>query len=666
MDRIQEIKSTLALLEAEQNPDLLRVATLTHHLGMLHSQQQEYEAARDYLLKALPLLGSLRGHDHGETLLCLNNLGAIYERLEKLAEAEACYCQALVYCGEKITKQDSQVSMLQANLGLLLARRGNLVEAEPLLERASGFYRQKLGPRHAATCEIQRELGLVYFKQEKWAQAEPLLQALALVYGQTHPGTVETGALLLHAATASLALGRCALAESLYKRALAVHEEARGRTHAETLLCLEGLALLYAQEGRSAEHIVMLEQLLERSEENVELANPSPGERLLRLVEAYLAQGEFDRAYPLLERALEIYQRPGASCPVEQLTSFEDIASRYLQERRHEQARLLLERLLAIHERGSGWENPLLASLLNNLAGLALERDQPAEARTYLSRALTIREQELGSNHPALATLLNNLGSLNMKLDQWQEAEILLQRALLLCEDRLEDEPALSISLLEQLASIALIRQDEQHASNLLERSLALQRKTNGDESPVALASLISLALLAMNEDRQERVIELLERTLANAAFEQLEVRQRLLALDLLASAYQSQQQYKRASELLELALAWRECEFGTEHYITLHTLASLAALYLALGRTEQVKHACALAEQRGAWALDAATPEAAFALTLMAQLHILCEEYARATLLLERALTLSQNGEDTYESALSRLTFIQNLMEAE
>ncbi|HNP88741.1 MAG TPA: tetratricopeptide repeat protein, partial [Kouleothrix sp.] len=76
-------------------------------------------------------------------------------------------------------------------------------------------------------------------------------------------------------------------------------------------------------------------------------------------------------------------------------------------------ARPLYERALAIHEQALGPAHPDTAQSLNNLAGLLYAQGDFNAARPYLERALAITEQARGPGHPTTATIRANLAALN-------------------------------------------------------------------------------------------------------------------------------------------------------------------------------------------------------------------------------------------------------------
>jgi tetratricopeptide (TPR) repeat protein len=124
---------------------------------------------------------------------------------------------------------------------------------------------------------------LLYRDQGRYAEAEPLYRrALALreqALGPTHPDvatSLNSLGLLYHDQ------GRYAEAEPLYQRAIALREQALGPTHPTVAQSLNGLAVLYQEQGRYAEAEPRFKQALMISEKTLGLDHPKSGH--MRLV----------------------------------------------------------------------------------------------------------------------------------------------------------------------------------------------------------------------------------------------------------------------------------------------------------------------------------------------------------------------------------------------
>ncbi|SLM38133.1 tpr repeat protein [Lasallia pustulata] len=96
------------------------------------------------------------GPEHTSTLDTGHNLGLVYARQGKMAEAEAMYRRAL------------------EGLGILYKNQGKMAEAEALYRRALEGYEKARGPEHASTLVTVHNLGVLYKDQGKMDEAEAM------------------------------------------------------------------------------------------------------------------------------------------------------------------------------------------------------------------------------------------------------------------------------------------------------------------------------------------------------------------------------------------------------------------------------------------------------------------------------------------------------------
>ena len=80
-----------------------------------------------------------------------------------------------------------------SNLGAIYVRQSRLAEAEPLLARSFELATQRGGEGHAGTVLFGLRLAMLYRAQERWAEYETLLIRLAeasrRTHGEHHPQT---------------------------------------------------------------------------------------------------------------------------------------------------------------------------------------------------------------------------------------------------------------------------------------------------------------------------------------------------------------------------------------------------------------------------------------------------------------------------------------------
>ncbi|MGB7250727.1 MAG: tetratricopeptide repeat protein, partial [Phormidesmis sp.] len=175
-----------------------------------------------------------------------------------------------------------------------------------------------------------------------------------------------------------------------------------------------------------------VQTLIEQNEEilyslpSVDISKEEPAQRLVvatnlnDLAELYYLQGQYQKAEPLLQKALDIRkaelgdsQRDGkAERHPSIATSLNNLALLYKSQGRYGEAEPLYVQALEIRKAELGDRHPDTATSLNNLAALYESQGRYGEAEPLYVQALEIRQAELGDRHPDTATSLNNLAAL--------------------------------------------------------------------------------------------------------------------------------------------------------------------------------------------------------------------------------------------------------------
>src|SRR5262249_48680030 len=150
--------------------------------------------------------------------------------------------------------------------------------------------------------------------------------------------------------------GERAVAEPLYRRALAIREKTLGAEHPLTAASLNNLALLYHSKGDYAQAELLYSRALTIHEKTVGAEHPSTATALNNLAELYRDKGDYAQAEPLYRRAL------------------------------------------AIREKKLGAEHPLTAASLNNQAKLHEATGDISRAVALRLRAQAIEERNISVN----------------------------------------------------------------------------------------------------------------------------------------------------------------------------------------------------------------------------------------------------------------------------
>jgi eukaryotic-like serine/threonine-protein kinase len=281
------------------------------------------------------------------------------------------------------------------------------------------------------------------------------------------------------------------------------------------------------------------------------------GDMMLLVGRIYRELGVYDRAQPLLERALELRtlgrggdvealaeakaelarlrQDTGLPEEAEQLhrevlamrrggrgsddpemgRTLRDLASVLTSRGQHDEAEALQREALALNEARYGAEHAEVASDLEGLQTILRARGRSAEAIPIARRALDMRRKLLGTDHLETATAINNLAILLYERWELPEAERLYRQVLDFDLRRLGELHPNTATVTNNLAFVLRDRGQYEEAERLYRTALDLDIKLFGEEHPYTATVMHNLAVLLAARGRHAEAETLLRDSLA-------------------------------------------------------------------------------------------------------------------------------------------------------
>lgn len=280
------------------------------NLGFIRMVQERYGEAEQLLNSSVEALASDPGPWAQRDLAnAFYRLGGVYAHENRYAEAQQQYEKALK-TREKLSGPNSrEVARTLRGLGELYEDEGKYVESESLYKQAIGVYEKTVGPDDPELAEALEYLGCLYRDQEQFqiARARPLLErALAIrekAFGREQAKTADT---LSHLSLLEFFEHNPAEAELLAKRALPIEEKAYGADSLPVSTTLNRLGLAERDLKKFAEAEASMGRALAIREKKLPANHPWIAIILTDLASVYLAQGELEKAAPLIKRARAI------------------------------------------------------------------------------------------------------------------------------------------------------------------------------------------------------------------------------------------------------------------------------------------------------------------------------------------------------------------------
>ncbi|HEU4389881.1 MAG TPA: CHAT domain-containing tetratricopeptide repeat protein, partial [Blastocatellia bacterium] len=270
-------------------------------------------------------------------------------------------------------------------------------------------------------------------------------------------------------------------------------------------------------------------------------------------------------------------------------TAINNIAANYRLKGEYEKAEPLDQRALEIRMKALGPDHPLVAYSLNNLALIQEARGDYDKAEELYQRSLDIKEKALGQDHPDVAATLNNLATLSRERGDLDKAELLLQNALDIKVRALGPDHPLVASSLNNLAVVCRNKGEFERAEQLHQRALAIRVKALGPDHPEVASSLTNLGALFSVSGNLVKAEQMYKRAL-DIRLKAFGDQHPLVAtlFNNLSEVYRLEGDYARAEPLGKRAVEIREKMLGPEHPLVASGYSNLARLYAAKGDIEQ------------------------------------------------------------------------------
>jgi len=446
----REAQSNLKLLLPSvtnqiQNNDPIIVATLSA-LGAISLYQGEYQAASEYMLKALEIYKKI--DERAAEASQLNNLGALAIELGKFDKAKDFLNQSLSISLELNDTQGEAYS--RVNLGLLASKSGNYQIAEKELKYALKLFR-KIRDRQSEAIALAN-LGTFAKEQRNFLTAQRLFEKALAIDKEIGFKLGERDDLVLLGSLA-LEIGNYTKSKFYVEQALAIDKEMGSRSRIAQDLFSLGLISQKQNDFKSAYDYY--QQSLSISQEEGYLACIAANLSNLVFIEA--EQNNYIVARNLLNKVLEIDRKIGDR--QQEALDLTMLGLLFLDSGEYEEAHKYLHEALAMErELGNLQEK---AYILTNLGFTTILYNGDIEtAKNYYEKAKAIYERI--SDKEGEAEVLMDMGLLAMDLKNYEEAQNLLNQSREIYEELNIPVPEIIDSTLHELSKFDSIHSPDQ------------------------------------------------------------------------------------------------------------------------------------------------------------------------------------------------------------
>ncbi len=374
-------------------------------------------------------------------------------------------------------------------------------------------------------------------------------------------------------------------ARALLERALVKAETAEPYAAFLVAMCLSNLA----KEHKELGNLQMATELAHRALRVSESYHAPLGDDarlapdLVTLATMVHAEGKYEEARTLLERALALYEETLGEDHPKVASTLSNLAIVLRDMGRAAEALPFIERAVSIEEKIGRIDHPDGLVSLTNLAIIMRDLGKRSEVLPFLARALAITETIYGADHPRVADALANLGVLLQDLDQPDQAVPYFERAVKIRRTAGGAHPALA-SALSNLATALQEVGRLQDACLFIQEAIAIDEATHGANHPSMARHLSNFAMLLRDLGDLEKALPLLQRAIeidgARSNWPELAI-----GLSNLGNVLCDLERNEEAIPLLEEALKHSTQAYGAQHQVVADQLGNLAVALIKVGR---------------------------------------------------------------------------------
>ena len=300
------VEAVEANLQVEDEDNWWDAPISMNMLASLYYVQGRFREANEFCLKALQIVRSHMGEEHGALVSNLHTLAWGYHLQGHYEEAEQLFNRALEIGRRELSETDWHTLTLMRRFGEFHWELGHYDKAEQFLTHVLNNGRDAWGEQHPERLKIMASLGWLYHSQGQYKKAEDVLSATLKiakrVLGDTHTTTVHC----MHGlGTVYLSQGQYDRAESLLTNAWDIQCHILSQENWASLSIANTLGKIYTAQGHYAKAEELYLETMETRQRKLGDDHPATMETKNDLAVLYKEQSRYEEAEPLLIQAFE-------------------------------------------------------------------------------------------------------------------------------------------------------------------------------------------------------------------------------------------------------------------------------------------------------------------------------------------------------------------------
>jgi|TARA_B110000977_G_scaffold54661_3_gene74576 CHAT domain-containing protein/tetratricopeptide (TPR) repeat protein len=271
-------------------------------LGGIYQRQGKLAEAEATFEEALTGLVATYGPSHPSSLVASGNLGQIYELAGLYDKAEPLLKETLLVMEEVLGPEQPNTIVTRNNLAALHESQGNFREAEPLYRKSIDMLTGLHGLGHTDTVAVKNNLAYLYMLMEDHEKAAQMFMEVEAdwvgLFGEDHQNTLKSGNNL---GRVFYRLERYEEAEEKISLTLAARQRVLGESHIDSIRSMIDLGKVFIEQGKLDTAESLLTDALDLAESNLGNLHPYTFEALNALANSKVAANNLQAASDLMQ-----------------------------------------------------------------------------------------------------------------------------------------------------------------------------------------------------------------------------------------------------------------------------------------------------------------------------------------------------------------------------
>lgn len=350
-------------------------------------------------------------------------LGNMYQKLGKYEQADQLF-HASLNRRKSISGADSRdVADSMLALGALRLDQGQLAEAERMVREGLAIDRRRLPPEDPSIAKASSALGRILEERGAYDEAVKVLDETIRLQSAKNEITTDLSESINELATAHSYLGHVAVADSLYRRALAMDRQLYGAVHPRVADDYYNLGLVQHDLGNNQQAEQYYRQALAIKQSWYGKEHPDTALIMAALGQALSYEGKYDEAASVLEEAVGIQERIFGKVHPQLAMGLNVLGLLELKRGHLDEAEKDFTRMADINRAVYDDRHYLVGIALLNLGEVYIQKNDYARAERSLRDALARFKEKLPPSHPNTALAEIKLGHTLTLEKRYPEAE---------------------------------------------------------------------------------------------------------------------------------------------------------------------------------------------------------------------------------------------------